>query len=207
MADQHAEYVALDSLAGSGYQTIVADPPWPQKGRGRSLRQFGGENRGFPSGYTDSSLPLQYKTMTVAEIGALPVADIIAPQAHLYLWTTNRFLPDAFDVIKAWGFNYSTTLVWAKAPIGGGLGGCYGIATEYVLFARRGTLPALGKVGRNWFDWKRARDTRGKPLHSGKPTPFFDMVETISPGPYLEMFARRARLGWDGWGDEYEVAA
>jgi N6-adenosine-specific RNA methylase IME4 len=91
--------------------------------------------------------------MTVDEIAGMgcPAAD----DAHLYLWTTSGFLPDAFRVMAAWGFAYSTTLVWAKAPIGHGLGGAYGIATEFVLFGRRGRLPAMGRVGRNWFTWKR----------------------------------------------------
>jgi N6-adenosine-specific RNA methylase IME4 len=125
-----------------------------------------------------------------------------AADAHLYLWTTNGFLADAFDIVAAWGFRYSTTLVWAKAPIGFGLGGAYGIASEFVLFARRGSLPAMSKVGRNWWQWKRPYDERGKPMHSGKPEEFYAMVEQVSPGPYLDMFARRPRLGWDVWGNE-----
>jgi N6-adenosine-specific RNA methylase IME4 len=138
--------------------------------------------------------------MTVDEIAGMgcPAAD----DAHLYLWTTSGFLPDAFRVMAAWGFAYSTTLVWAKAPIGHGLGGAYGIATEFVLFGRRGRLPAMGRVGRNWFTWKRPYDERGKPRHSAKPEEFYAMVEQVSPGPFLEMFARRTRLGWDAWGDE-----
>jgi N6-adenosine-specific RNA methylase IME4 len=93
-------------------------------------------------------------------------------------------------------------LVWAKAPIGKGLGGAYGIAAEFVLFARRGSLPAIRKEGRNWWTWKRPYDERGKPMHSAKPEEFYAMVEQVSPGPYLEMFARRPRLGWDQWGDQ-----
>lgn len=176
------------------YACIVADPPWPQKG--------GGPLKGR-EGFLDAggkSLPMPYETMPVADICALDVP--AAKDAHLYLWATNRFLPDAFKVMAAWGFRYSTTLVWAKAPIGAGLGGAYGIATEYALFGRRGKLPALGKIGRNWFDWKRPYDKRGKPRHSAKPSAFFEMVETISPGPRLEMFARDNRPGWDAWGDQ-----
>jgi N6-adenosine-specific RNA methylase IME4 len=143
---------------------------------------------------------MPYKTMTVAEIAALgcPSED----DAHLYLWTTNAFLPAAYEVVSDWGFRYSTTLVWAKKPMGGGLGGCYGIATEFVIFARKGHAPALSRIGRNWFDWKRPYDERGKPKHSAKPPGFFEMVEEVSPGPRLEMFARVRRDGWDRWGDE-----
>jgi N6-adenosine-specific RNA methylase IME4 len=178
------------------YRTIVADPPWPQK-RGGPLTG----REGFLD--TGDSLPMPYRTMSVLEIATLPVQYTFADaDAHLYLWATSRFLGDAFNVLRAWGFEYSTTLVWAKRPIGHGLGGAYGIATEFVLFARRGSLPAVSRVGRNWFDWKRPYDDRGKPRHSAKPPEFYAMVEQVSPGPYLEMFARDFRLGWDSWGDE-----
>jgi N6-adenosine-specific RNA methylase IME4 len=183
------------------YRTIVADPPWPQKG--------GGPLRGR-EGFLDAdgpSLPLPYRTMTVDEIAALDVPDRAERDAHLYLWTTSGFLEDAFAVVRAWGFRYSTTLVWAKSPIGHGLGGAYGIATEFVLFARRGSLPAGWKVGRNWFTWKRPYDERGKPRHSSKPPEFYELVKHVSPPPRLELFARGPRQGWDVWGDEAEAAA
>lgn len=140
--------------------------------------------------------------MTVAEIAALQVP--AAPAAHLYLWTTNGYLRDAFDVARAWGFEYSTTLVWAKALMGGGLGGAYGINTEFCLFCRRGKLPHTNKIGGTWFNWKRPYDERGKPRHSAKPDEFYSVVEHVSPGPYLEMFARRRRARWHAWGNEVE---
>lgn len=178
------------------YRTLVVDPPWPQKGGGPLTGR---------EGFLDAnggSLPMPYRTMSLERIAALPINDWAAPDAHLYLWTTNRFLPSAFEVLTAWGFTYSTTLVWAKRPIGAGLGGAWGIATEYVLFGRRGRLPALSKIGRNWFDWKRPYDERGKPKHSAKPPGFFELVEQVSPGPRIELFARQQREGWDAWGDE-----
>ncbi len=180
------------------YATIVADPPWPQRG--------GGSLKGR-EGFLDAggrSLELPYKTMTVSEICEMApfVSAATLPAAHCYLWTTSGFLKWGFEVLSAWGFDYSTTLVWAKAPIGFGLGGAYGIATEFVLFGRRGTLPAKTKIGRNWWTWKRPYDERGKPRHSSKPEDFYKLVEQVSPGPYLEMFARRTRPGWDAWGDE-----
>jgi N6-adenosine-specific RNA methylase IME4 len=185
------------ACCGHAFRTIVADPPWPQK--------HGGPLRGR-EGFVDTagSLPMPYSTMSVEAIKALlDTADIgVANDAHLYLWTTSRFLEDAYRVVRAWGFTYSTTLVWAKAPIGAGLGGAYGIATEFVLFARRGVLPTTDRIGRNWFTWKRPYDERGKPRHSAKPPEFFEMVERVSPGPRLEMFARGPRVGWDVWGDE-----
>lgn len=175
------------------YRTIVVDPPWPQKGGGPLTGREGfGDTRG--------SLPMPYRVMSLDAIRALDIP--AAPDAHLYLWTTSGFLPAAFCVLEAWGFRYSTTLVWAKAPIGAGLGGAYGIATEFVLFGRRGNAPALSRVGRNWWNWKRPYDERGKPRHSAKPPEFYETVERISPGPRLDMFARSARAGWDVWGDE-----
>lgn len=186
------------------WRTIVVDPPWPQKGGG-SLPRYG--RRAVPlrgvSGFTDAggaSLPLPYETMSVSDILDLSIP--AGPSAHLYLWTTSGFLHDAFHVLEQWGFRYVTTLVWAKAPIGHGLGGAYGIATEFVLYARRGSLAANRREGRNWWTWKRPYDERGKPMHSAKPEEFYAMVEQVSPGPYLDMFARRPRLGWDTWGDQ-----
>lgn len=180
------------------YRTLVVDPPWPQKGAG----PLGvGTAEGFVG--TGASQPMPYSTMSLAAIRKLPVAQLVEADAHLYLWTTNGFLPDAFDIVKAWGFRYSTTLVWAKNPMGGGLGGHFGIATEYVLFCRRGSLAATGpRVGTTWFNWKRPYDAKGKPMHSGKPDAFYELAAAVSPGPMLELFARKSRLGWDTWGNQ-----
>lgn len=185
------------------YACIVADPPW-KVSAGRSIGAYVRAPDGSqPFGVTDNAArKLSYPSMSVDEIAALapPAAD----DAHLYLWTINAYLRQAFAVVEAWGFTYSTTLVWAKRPMGGGLGGSYGLATEYVLFARKGRLAALSRVGRNWWDWKRPYDERGKPRHSGKPGAFYELVELVSPGPRLEMFARAPRAGWDVWGNEVE---
>jgi N6-adenosine-specific RNA methylase IME4 len=172
----------------------MADPPWKQKAG--TLR---GREGFLDAGGASADLP--YRTMTVAEISALPVSDLAESDAHLYLWTTNRYLEDAFGVARAWGFNYSTTIVWDKAPIGDGLGGAWGINTEFCLFCKRGRLPAIGSVGRTCFSWKR-RYKNGHPQHSAKPVAAQDQIEQISPGPYLELFARSQRLGWDSWGNE-----
>lgn len=182
-----------------GFRTIVVDPPWPQKA-GPLTGEFG---EGFDVQGSRPSQDLPYKTISLEEIRALPIA--AAPEnAHLYLWTTNKYLPESFLLAQSWGFAYSTTLVWAKRPMGGGLGGAYGISTEFCLFCRRGTLPHHRRVTGTWFDWKRPYDERGKPRSSAKPNAFFDMVRDVSPGPHLEVFARDARDGWQGWGDEYE---
>lgn len=185
------------------YATIVADPPWDVKA-GPASGDYHLENGKQVWNLAGTkSRDLAFPSMTVAEIAALPVSELAAPNAHLYLWTTNGYLPRAFEVIDAWGFDYSTTLVWAKTPFGGGgLGGAWRITTEYLLFARRGSLPALSHHIGTWFHIKREYDERGKPQHSRKPAAFLDLIEQVSPGPYLEMFARRNRLGWDTWGDQ-----
>ncbi len=181
------------------YSTIVADPPWKVMAGPLCGREGFGDATG-------RSRPLAYPSMSVAQIAELPVGRIADANAHLYLWTINRYVDEAFDVARDWGFQYSTLLTWAKNPMGKGLGGAYGISTEFVLFCRRGKLRTKQDIGTTWFNWKRPYDSRGKPKHSAKPPEFQSMVETVSPGPYLELFARNGRPGWDSWGDEFCTA-
>lgn len=170
------------------YRTIVADPPWPvNTGPSWGTPRTGPRN--------PASHALAYPTMRVSEITALPVGDIAEEDAHLYLWTINRYVEKSYAVVRAWGFHPSTLLIWRKARKGTGLGGAYALTTEYLLFARRGKLAPLMRWPESGFHWARS-------THSRKPDAMLDMVEQVSPGPYLEMFARRARFGWDYWGDE-----
>ena len=166
------------------YQTICADPPWDVK-RG-PMWNSGGKSR-----------PLEYPTMTLDAIKALPVKDLAATGCHLYLWTINKYVEAAYDVARAWGFEPSTLLVWAKAPHGYGLGGTFCLTTEYILFARRGTLAAKRRVDTTWWNWSRGR-------HSEKPEDFRELVEQVSPSPRLELFARRKPEIWHYWGNEIE---
>jgi len=138
---------------------------------------------------------LQYPQMTVQEIAALQVP--AERDAHCYIWTINKYVRDTYDVMAAWGFEPVTLLTWAKAPMGLGLGGTFCNSAEFILFGRRGSLRATGRIDRTWWQWKRGK-------HSVKPEAFQDIVEQVSPGPYLEMFARRRRMGWDVWGNEVE---
>lgn len=180
------------------YRTIVADPPWPIKDTGKRTMS----DKGFWAGRLDGASKVPYRTMSLTEIAALPVAGLAAKDAHLYLWAINQFLCEAFEIVRnAWGFKPSTLLTWCKAPRGIGFGGTFTSTTEFVLFARRGSLKALRRWDRTHFEWKRPYEG-GYPAHSKKPEGLQDLVETTSPGPYLELFARRNRLGWDTWGDE-----
>lgn len=172
------------------YHCIVADPPW-QLTTGPEV--FNGTNE-------RGNQPLAYAQMTLDEIKALNVEANAADDAHLYLWTTNRYLEASYDVARAWGFKPSTVLVWCKAPRGVGLGDTYRLTTEFVLFARRGSLPHRQIVPTTWFEWPRGK-------HSAKPDAFYELVESVTPGPHLDLFARRERDGWTTWGDEVTDAA
>lgn len=175
------------------YRTIVADPPWPM---GRPHGNRTKSTRGGWGPYVGKiATDLPYATMTLDEIAALPVGDLAEPDAHLYVWTVNKFVEDTYDIVRAWGFKPGTLLTWCKAPMGQGMGWAHSLTTEHILFCRRGSLPYKTRVGSTWWQWKRNG-------HSTKPEAFLDMVEQVSPGPYVELFARRDRLGWDTWGDE-----
>ena len=182
----------LKDLQGQKFKTIVADPPWPyrRKSRGFSWR------KGRPSG--EATEMLEYPTMTLDEIAALPVNQLAEDDAHLYVWTTQKFIWQTPGIVELWGFRVSQILTWAKSPFGFSLGDSYGLATEFCLFARRGKLRPTTRTNRDWWNWKRGR-------HSQKPEAFQDVVETVSPGPYLELFARRPRLNWTVWGNEVEA--
>lgn len=164
------------------YATIVADPPWSVLGGPRWASN--GRSR-----------PLDYPTMSIDEIAALPVRELADKRAHLYIWTINAYVEETYEIARLWGFKPSTLLTWCKTPNGLGLGGAYSLTTEHVLFARRGVLAATDRLDTSWFHWKRGP-------HSAKPEAFLDIVERVSPAPRLEMFARRQRLGWDTWGNE-----
>lgn len=175
------------------YRTIVADPPWEYtNARGTQTRSRRGRSAVTAEG--------NYSTLRSNEVAALPIADIAADDAHLYLWTTNPILPQAFAVLDAWGFNYITTLTWRKLGTLG-MGFYFRGETEHVLFGVRGKLPIAAEAReRNWIEAPR----RG---HSVKPAEFFDLVERVSPAPRVELFARQPRLGWDHWGLGYEQAS
>ena len=189
------EQTLIRSPATNCYATIVADPPWKYGswGKGSDKSRYAAKDFNTPK-------EMPYDTMTIEAIKVLPVASVAAENCDLYLWTTQRYLPDGFDVLKAWGFRYCQTLTWCKSPMGTGQGGLYCPTTEFCLVGRKGRMPTEKKrVDTTWWNWPRAWKT-----HSRKPKAFFDVVESVSDGPRLEMFARRKRSGWDVWGNEVE---
>jgi N6-adenosine-specific RNA methylase IME4 len=162
------------------YPTLVIDPPWDFGDEG-DVDQFG---RGRPT----------YMTMSFEQIRALPISSLAEPNAHLYLWITNRSYLKGPALLEHWGFRYITCLTWCKPSIG--MGYYFRGSTEHVLFAVRGSLKLLKSDVGTWFAAKRAGP------HSTKPAKFFELVETCSPGPWLELFARTPRKGWTSWGAE-----
>ena len=179
------------------FRCLVADPPWDVE-RGPPA-SGDGEKWGRPDGRSGGAArPLEYPTMSVADIAGLPVRELMAADSHCFIWTINKYIEETYDIARAWGFEPSTMLYWLKTPMGIGLGGTFSLCVEPVLFARRGTLTAKRRFDRNWWNWPRGR-------HSAKPEDFQTMVESVSHGPFLEMFARRPRDGWTVFGNEIEA--
>ena len=171
--------------ANKKYQIIYADPPWEVK-------------TGPPWSSSGKSQNLNYPTMKLEEIMALPVKNIADNNSHLYLWTINRYLERAYEVARRWGFKTSTVITWCKKPHGLGLGGAFVQTTEHLLFCRRGKLSANKRVDTTWIEHKRLR-------HSEKPQIFRDLILKASgEKTRIELFARQKTEGWDVWGNEVE---
>lgn len=178
------------------YSTILADPPWQFVNRTGKIAP---EHRRLS----------RYGTMALGEISALPVSEIAAPTSHLYLWVPNALLPEGIEVLRAWGFTYKSNIIWHKirkdgGPDGRGVGFYFRNVTEILLFGTRGKNARTLPPGRSQVNYMATR----KREHSRKPDEQYDLIEACSPGPYLELFARGKRSGWDVWGnqasDEYE---
>ena len=165
------------------YATIVIDPPWDYRD------VDGSDNGGLGDNFRGKPL---YALMPLHEIVKLPVPDLAAENAHLYVWACNRTFALAAQLFKKWGFRFSTMLTWCKPGLG--LGRTFRNNTEHVLFGIRGSLPMKRYDTGTWF-------MADKETHSKKPQRFYEIVETVSHAPYLEMFAREQREGWTVWGN------
>ncbi len=180
----------LDRVGDKKFACILADPPWQFQNRtGKVAPEHKRLNR--------------YGTMTLEDIKALPVKDIAADAAHLYLWVPNALLPEGLEVMKAWGFQYKSNLIWHKVrkdgePDGRGVGFYFRNTTEIVLFGVRGKNARTLAPGRSQVNILKTM----KREHSRKPDEFYGIVEACSPGPFLEMFARGSRPGWSTWGNQ-----
>ena len=187
-------HVSVHDLLGFAgdrrFSTILADPPW----------QFTNKTGKVAPEHRRLS---RYPTLKLDDIMALPVAQIVAPKAHLYLWCPNALLPDGIAVLKAWGFTYKSNLVWHKirkdgGSDGRGVGFYFRNVTELVLFGVRGKNARTLKAGRRQVNLLATR----KREHSRKPDEQYGIIEACSPGPFLELFARGTREGWSTWGNQ-----
>lgn len=171
------------------FGTILIDPPW------RFLNRTG---KMAP----EHKRLRRYRTMSFAEIAALPLPKFACEKSHLYLWCPNALLLEALTIMKSWGFEYKTNIVWYKVrkdggPDGRGVGFYFRNVTELVLFGVKGALRTL-QPGRRQVNILVSR----KREHSRKPEKIYDVIQRCSPGPYLELFAREKVAGWTQWGDE-----
>lgn len=181
-------------IEGVQAKTVLADPPWRFSNR---------TSRVAP----ECPRLNHYETMELSEICALPVATIAEKHAHLYLWVPCSLIGSGLEVMKAWGFDYKTMLVWHKVRRDGGTrrDGCgwyFRTAAELLLFGVRGRARTLAP-GRHTASVVSAERLG----HSRKPDAFYELIEACSPGPFVELFARRPRDGWHSWGDQLEVEA
>lgn len=177
---------------GRKFSTILADPPWQFQNRtGKMAPEHKRLNR--------------YGTMSLPDIIALPVSSLLKDTAHCYLWVPNALLPEGLETLKAWGFEYKSNIIWHKVrkdggPDGRGVGFYFRNVTEIVLFGVRGKNARTLPPGRSQVNILRTM----KREHSRKPDEMYTLVEECSPGPYLELFARGKRKGWEAWGNQAE---
>lgn len=189
----HMAAQEMSAFLGSGrFATVMADPPWRFTNRTGKVAP---EHRRLS----------RYETLSVEEIGALPVADHLAATAHCYLWCPNALLPEGLQVLAAWGFTYKANIVWHKVRKDGGsdgrgVGFYFRNVTELVLFGTRGKNARTLAAGRRQVNLFATR----KREHSRKPDEQYAIIEACSPGPYLELFGRGVRKGWTVWGNEAE---
>lgn len=184
----------LKRTSGKKFQTILADPPWQFTNRtGKIAPEHKRLNR--------------YSTLSLKEISDIPVSKCLAETAHCYLWVPNALLPEGLEVLKAWGFQYKSNIIWHKVrkdggPDGRGVGFYFRNTTEIILFGVKGKNARTQEAGRKQVNIIRTQ----KREHSRKPDELYEIIESCSKGPYLELFARGTRKGWKSWGnqaDEY----
>lgn len=180
----------LSAVGARRFGTVLADPPWQFQNRTGKVAP---EHRRLS----------RYPTMSFESIGNLPVANIVTDCAHLYLWVPNALLPYGLDTMERWGFTYKTNLIWYKVRKDGGpdrrgVGFYFRNVTEVILFGIRGRNCRTLAPGRSQENMIISQ----KSEHSKKPDEQFDLIESCSPGPFIELFARGARPGWFAWGDQ-----
>ncbi|MFI1955920.1 MT-A70 family methyltransferase [Streptomyces xinghaiensis] len=181
MSNNEEERYRASGDVPNTFRTILADPPWDVHQTGAK-----GAERHYP-------------LMSLELIKAMPVNTLAEVDAHLWLWVTNNTLREGYEVAEAWGFTVRGPLTWVKFRLG--LGSYLRNATEHLLFATRGNAPVQFRSQPTWVNAPVQE-------HSRKPEEFYPIVERISAGPYLELFARRrppSNAPWFVWGNEVEA--
>ncbi|MBI3451353.1 MAG: S-adenosylmethionine-binding protein [Rhodospirillales bacterium] len=183
----------LEFTAGRKFVTVLADPPWRFQNRTGKVAP---EHRRLS----------RYGTLTLEDICNLPVAGIVRETAHLYLWVPNALVPEGLKVMAAWGFQYKSNIVWHKVRKDGGsdgrgVGFYFRNVTELILFGVRGKNARTLAPGRRQVNYLATR----KREHSRKPDEQYKIIESCSPGPYFELFARGLRDGWTTWGNQADA--
>lgn len=179
-------------LKGRRFSTIVADPPWKfQNNTGKVAPEHKRLSR--------------YSTLGLQEIMDIPVCSAAEDKAHLYLWVPNALLAEGLKVMEAWGFTYKTNIVWYKirkdgGPDGRGVGFYFRNVTELLLFGVKGKNARTLQRGRSQPNIIATR----KREHSRKPDEQYEIFESCSSGPYLELFSRGSRKGWTCWGNQVD---
>lgn len=179
-----------EALRNKRFRTVLADPPWRFENRSGKIAPEHGRLTRYP-------------TMSLDEICELPISAHIEDTAHLYLWVPNALLPDGLQVMKSWGFNYKSNIVWHKVRKDGGsdgrgVGFYFRNVTELLLFGTRGKNARTEAPGRSQVNFLSSR----KREHSRKPDEQYDLIEECSKGDFLELFARGERDGWTSWGNQ-----
>lgn len=182
----------LQAVAGARFRTVLADPPWQFQNRTGKVAP---EHRRLS----------RYATMTLDDIKSLPIGEVCENTAHVYLWVPNALLPEGLAVMAAWGFQYKANVVWHKVrkdggPDGRGVGFYFRNTTELLLFGVRGKNARTLPPGRSQVNIIKTQ----KREHSRKPDEAYPLIESCSPGPFLELFARGPREGWTVWGNQAE---
>jgi N6-adenosine-specific RNA methylase IME4 len=177
----------LKEYKGKPHHTLLADPPWNETGGGVKGGRRGAD-RHYPLMRTSDIMALSDGVKAVTDVNS-----------HCYLWVTNSFLKEGLEVLECWGYRYVTNIAWVKDRFG--LGQYFRGQHELILFGVRGVLPYKTRA-----DGKRAQHPTvifaPRQSHSQKPDKTFKMIEHVSHGPYLELFARKQRNNWNCWGNE-----
>ncbi|MGJ8530505.1 MT-A70 family methyltransferase [Maritalea sp.] len=190
-------------LGTDKFSTVMADPPWRFQNRTGKVSP-------------EHKRLARYSTMKLEEICDLPVANHLTDGAHCYLWVPNALLPEGLQVLKAWGFEYKSNIIWEKVrkdggPDGRGVGFYFRNVTEILLFGTRGKNVRTLSPGRSQVNYMEAPEPDGdifktrKREHSRKPDEQYSIIEECSWGPFLELFGRGVRQGWTVWGNEADA--